>query len=801
MKLPSHLLSRRPRLDVGLVVAVALIASTPLVAQAADSPTLECSNGTNFPCQLTVEDIGIQKVPSVFKFQARVSQAKLPIGEGTFSTVVVRLIEADTVVCKESFENVEVRESVLNLEIGRNMSCELDEKIAQGSALAFQVCLGSEDSCLKPIDLSTVPYAVKASFAQIAQKAHDADEAALAHYAFRAAADRDLNLRGATATGYFDFHTPGDSTQGYFAWAPVGADSVDLNITGRVIASDSIKALDNLFLDAVTTTANAALTVRGTTRLEQDVTVAANLDVTAALEVLEATTLLGTLGVTGAATLSDNLIVTNKLTVDSTGTVVKGLATLQAGLAVTGDTKTTGALQVGAQMNGAGVQLRRANAAIDDTPYGALIVGTSSAIGETTTAAGKTLIIAQRSPSGATEIPAVAIEAPLWINDAVEVVGKATFGDAEYGGRVTFGAGSHVDFSDSIVVGLPDALEAASSAGTGDWSFRDSFVEHAGQSVLQGTTGSNNLQMLGGLTVSGTLNGNGGLDVLGSAVFQDAAEFRGNATLLGDLVVRFASGAQSEFISPEAGAVVIDANRGLTGMTIQVNTTFHEQNTTTVAGPLNATGTSTFTGTLAAKGKVRFGDVWTMTESLGLQRQVGATPTFGTALNVAGGTTVVLDQGGHFPNGTQAGGRLESLGQLVSAAGLQVKSTNVLRLAVDDTHTQILTTQTTIAGDLAVAPQGSGGGSLQVNASGMTVAGTSHSISGAVSVNGPLSLSKGLAGSGQIKAIGGSCKTEQGMCTEGRWSLGVASSVANCTGSGACLVTTFVQCCKLELTN
>ena len=117
------------RLSVGLLsLAMAALIWMPV----AHANALQCTNNDTFPCGDFTE-FQFTKVPSVFKFQARVSLAKLPIGKGVFSEVIVNVIEGSTTKCIEKFQNVEVRDSVLNLEIGLNMSCEFDELLAKSA--------------------------------------------------------------------------------------------------------------------------------------------------------------------------------------------------------------------------------------------------------------------------------------------------------------------------------------------------------------------------------------------------------------------------------------------------------------------------------------------------------------------------------------------------------------------------------------------------------------------------------------------------------------------------------------------
>jgi hypothetical protein len=173
--------------------------------------------------QLAVNDI--QYAPGLFKLQARISQAKIPVGDAVFDTITVNLVRpgatTNRVACTETLPGVRVRNSVLNLDIGRQMtSCQLDQIIAQEQDLAFEICINSPDNCLKPIPLGSTPYALKSNYAVLAQKAHSANQSVQAHYAHRVTADTELFVGERThEDGYLDFATPdGNTTLSTTGW-------------------------------------------------------------------------------------------------------------------------------------------------------------------------------------------------------------------------------------------------------------------------------------------------------------------------------------------------------------------------------------------------------------------------------------------------------------------------------------------------------------------------------------------------------------------------------------------------------
>ena len=258
----------------------------------------------------------IQRGALSFKFQAAISQAKMPVGEAVFQTLIVNLKKGDQVMCSETFNNVQVRDGVLNLDIGKQMSCDMDAVMAEHSGLTFQVCIGGSENCLKPVELGTVPYAVKSNFAVQAQEAHTSDVAVQSHYAHRVTADRDLFESQKTETigaGYFDFYTEDTGTlatsletldavtlsdthrtedlsvvgytpvgtDGYISWVPTAGDTLGhvLNICARDLNSDIPAMLDRLVFHS------NLITLRGDQEVFGNSVTTGDVDVGGALEV------------------------------------------------------------------------------------------------------------------------------------------------------------------------------------------------------------------------------------------------------------------------------------------------------------------------------------------------------------------------------------------------------------------------------------------------------------------------------------------------------------------------------------
>jgi hypothetical protein len=337
-----------------LFALVAVLASAVVRPGLAHAEILcDPSEETEYACTFEIEDPGIQRVPGLLKFQARISQAKLPVGDAVLNQVTVNLVNLQGTQCTEKFSGVRVRNSVLNLEIGHYIDCPLDDVIAREDGLSFQVCIGG--GCLKPIALGTVPYAIKANFAVQAQEAHTADVAAQAHYAHRVTADRNLFAKNAIGAGYFDFHTHPTAGKlyadeeyvpyregGFIQWAPVNQpDGPTLNICSKDLLTDEPTPLSELVLYAVDTT------TRGNAMVEGDLHVFGKGTVDTGLTVTGGGSIAGGLTVTEGSTLNQGVVITD--------TALSG-----ADLICQGDTQVLGhtyldggaTIEMGATVNG-----------------------------------------------------------------------------------------------------------------------------------------------------------------------------------------------------------------------------------------------------------------------------------------------------------------------------------------------------------------------------------------------------------------------------------------------------------------
>lgn len=363
----------------------------PALSAAQSAPELTCDDGSSAtPCGFGWDGVTIQKVPAIFKFQARIAQSKLPVGDGMFSQVWVKALSGGTTVCVEAFTDVLVRDSVLNLTIGAGdvpASCDLQQVIAESGDLQFQVCLGSLGTCLTPVSLGTAPYAVKSSYAARAQQAARADVAGIASFAHRVTADASMFLRKTLGVGYFDFETPRDTDwdttvpaevpQGKYAdsafllWKPVRTAAARFLHMGARTADGMVGYLDELVLLARGVVARGTVVVKGETasggvlqpgapalvvehgdvtvggghlsvsgnasvaggRLDlQDIVVRRILDAgKLMLQVASGAKVLGDLAVTGRADIDLDATVGGSLIVGNGATVQAGALTLKSG--------------------------------------------------------------------------------------------------------------------------------------------------------------------------------------------------------------------------------------------------------------------------------------------------------------------------------------------------------------------------------------------------------------------------------------------------------------------------------------
>lgn len=302
----SLALSRVMRLGVAsTMVGLAALPANVGLAQPTAAPDLLSPS-------FVVPEQTVQRTPAVLKFQARVSQARLPLGEAEFAQVEVHLLRGGARICTERFSGVRIHDGVLNLDIGQGMDCDLADTLRTSAELAFEVCLGNS-GCLKPVALGTVPFAAKSNHAHHAEEAHRANVAVQCSYAHRVTADADLYVTKRVGQGYYEFHTPtrldglalNPQTQrgGFIQWTPVAADQDVLHLCARDGSTGTLRRLSRLLLHAEQSEVVGGLAVGGATTLSGLLTVVQDASLSANLQVAGNTALSGGLSVAGAANL------------------------------------------------------------------------------------------------------------------------------------------------------------------------------------------------------------------------------------------------------------------------------------------------------------------------------------------------------------------------------------------------------------------------------------------------------------------------------------------------------------------
>ena len=482
-----------------LPVAIALAVLSVGAVGFAQAREITCDNTSEFACGYALRDVALQRGSPVFRFQSRISQAKLPSGSGSFKNVVVKLLRGLDALCVEEIANVAVSRSILNLEIGRNMSCELDEVIAENDNLAFQVCPGGADSCLKPVALATAAYAIKSDFAERSQRAQSATISARANYAMRASADRELFLRDSLATGYFDFYTHPASdaeglydtdtynekyaSSGFFQWASVREPDIrKLTFSGKNHASGLAVRLSRAGLESRKTlilgdlsvapdTADGRLVLAGgggaaiigSSDIDNDLVVRRNLNVE-----------------NGDATIGSSAVVGGDFTSGAQLTVVANGATVAGDLALMGGLFADGGAAVGGSVS----------VAADGK-----VVGTLSATG----LSASTLIATTATVDGATEVGA------LTVGGVASVVGELSGGSVV--ARRELNVGGNATLTESLRVKGPVIFggDVEYRAGSDGWDL--DFVLANGETRELGFGGR--LRFAGGLDAASDVELNG----------------------------------------------------------------------------------------------------------------------------------------------------------------------------------------------------------------------------------------------------------------------------------------------------
>jgi cysteine-rich repeat protein len=152
----------------------------------ADAPNVSWQN--NLTSGLSVKgsqatDAPIATVARRFSFQARITQAELPIFEGYIPELTVYYSNG-TFSCIEIFNNVRVLDSIINLELGEFARCSFNTLLEQ-SSLNIKLCLSSQ-SCfdVDRYQMGSVPSAVKVNQAHQAEIAYLVNRSFLSDYVY-----------------------------------------------------------------------------------------------------------------------------------------------------------------------------------------------------------------------------------------------------------------------------------------------------------------------------------------------------------------------------------------------------------------------------------------------------------------------------------------------------------------------------------------------------------------------------------------------------------------------------------------
>ncbi len=327
------------------------LAAAALVCTAVQTPPARAQSGPSIV--LT----GMQKAPGYFRFQAQISQGKLPVGNGVFNKVYVRLRNGTGApVASEEFTAQTVRDGVLNLEVGQTNAAAFEQAIANNPQLQVEICIENTTNCMSPVTIASVPYAIKASYAYNARYAQNAAYASECSYTHRAAGE-DVTWTGkdGEGIGYLNFTSPippsatgtpaavaglninpTTNKAGYIQWMSMDPAKHELHLCG--IQAGARKPLDLLVMHAdlakfsgnvqVTGSVNAAsLTAAGAVR---GATVTATGAVSGATVSATGAVSGGSVSATGMATFGAGLTIGTANVSGGAVTTIYGPATFGA---------------------------------------------------------------------------------------------------------------------------------------------------------------------------------------------------------------------------------------------------------------------------------------------------------------------------------------------------------------------------------------------------------------------------------------------------------------------------------------
>jgi len=263
-----------------LLIAVLAISSTSYAENMVMRPNLH---------SFGLQNVEIQKGPSILKLNANVSQAKMPVKDGLFNAVTVRIYndtDGANRLCEESFSDVPVVNSILNLNIGEGMNCngsQFEDIVAENNNLYIGLELvtsNGDTHALKPyLQFGTVPYAIKSNYSVHANDAVACEVSAQSAYTHRSATSDDLysGTVDPYSYGYFDYATPDNPSilpGGFIQWHPkngseeensltICRDSREYDALGNVIDYNGSTRLDHFTVDSEKTVIKGSLEVTG----------------------------------------------------------------------------------------------------------------------------------------------------------------------------------------------------------------------------------------------------------------------------------------------------------------------------------------------------------------------------------------------------------------------------------------------------------------------------------------------------------------------------------------------------------
>jgi hypothetical protein len=673
------------------------------VGQPARAQDLRCDESPDFPCTYDVREVQVVRSTPTLKFQARMAQSGLPVSDTTFSILFVKLLRGTETICLEQFKNVPVKGGVINLEIGPNMSCPIDEAIGEHNDLAFQVCPGSVQNCLKPTSLGTSPYAFKSSFASVSQEAYRANVAGQASYAHRMTADRDMLMRNTIGIGYFDFSTPTAAeavelyptrtdfidfeNSGFVTWVPTReTTAMKVHLGGKNHASDRLAELTSLHVMSASTMASGDLLVtpppagKGLTVLARGAHVTGDSDIDGTLWTSDALTVAsGGANIAGDSHIRGKLEMSRELRVSSEGLHVTGASTVRGELTVgemltvlsggvrwNGATDLDGTLDVAGRMTVSGGDLVVTG---DSTFTGNATVGLGLAVsqggvhvssgGVRVTTGGLVIGGGGLTVNGDATFSERVSATDFEVSGATSVVGANGFPHRFFGvngNKLVMNPDEtltdtlverQIRFTDQVIF---DGL-------TIDPQQAEVFILSSGESrdlTLGGTldaVGATRLSggIIGGLDVSGasTLAGGvsvpdglqGDLDVTGALIVRSPTALTGTATL-----TRGVSGNLAISGALSGASLAVSGTSTLRGVTSLVGgvlgpVNFANQVTVSAAGALRAYGPTTVAA-LTVNDTLQANGATRFEGAVTLSGGVAGSTTFGSNITVTGGATL-----------------------------------------------------------------------------------------------------------------------------------------------------------------